>query len=162
MIQSASDLIYPDFPRRGAFVPRNRSANQNAPIAASRKNPPHERKVSVRFVSTTFSQGRRSGAVSVQFCRYPGVSPAAIFQVVRSKGRRFAIRRAVSLIRSSLQEQDRFKNLRRPDRKSPCCRGRTPWQRRRISSHDWNRTRAENPTHRNRYSVEFASAHLRL
>jgi hypothetical protein len=78
------------------------------------------------------------------------------------EGRRVAIRRAVSLIRSSLQNQDWFKNLRRPDRKSPCCHGPTRWQRRHISSHDWNRTRAENPTHRNRYPVEFASAHLRL
>jgi hypothetical protein len=64
--------------------------------------------------------------------------------------------------RRSLQKQDRFKNLRRPDRKSPCCRGRTPWQRRRISSHDWNQTLSENPTHRNQRLVEFASAHPRL
>jgi hypothetical protein len=59
-VASPSDVIYPDFPKRGAFVPRNRSANQNAPIAtnARRKIPPHDRKVSVKFVSMTFSQER--------------------------------------------------------------------------------------------------------
>lgn len=61
----------------------------------------------------------------------------------------------------ALTKRNRFKNYRRPNRKSPYCRGRTPWQRRRISSRDCNRTRGESPFHRNRHLVEFASAHLR-
>jgi hypothetical protein len=60
MLRSASDVTYPDFPKRGAFVPRSRSANQNAPIAtnARRKNPPHDRNVTAKLVSMTFSGER--------------------------------------------------------------------------------------------------------
>jgi hypothetical protein len=56
----------------------------------------------------------------------------------------------------------RFKNWRRPDHKNPYSRGRTSWQRRRISNHGWKRTLSGNPFHRDEHPVEFASARLRL
>ena len=55
-----------------------------------------------------------------------------------------------------------LKNSRRSDRKTPCFRERRPWQQRRKSDHDWNRTRSENPTHQDGHPVECASTRLRL
>ena len=51
----------------------------------------------------------------------------------------------------------RFKNLRRPDRKSPGFHGRKPSQPPRISHHGCNRTRSGNRTRRGGHLAEFAS-----
>ena len=55
-----------------------------------------------------------------------------------------------------------FKNLRRPDRKSPGFHGRKPLQPPRISHHGCNRTRSGNRTRRSGHRVEFASMRSRL
>jgi hypothetical protein len=55
-----------------------------------------------------------------------------------------------------------FKNLRQRGHKNPCFHGHRPWLQQHISSHDWNRTRSENPVRRAAHLVEFASVHPRL
>jgi hypothetical protein len=127
----------------GALAPRNRSTNQKAQIVTNeRRNiAPHARKVA-ELVSMTSSRM----LIACSHCSRLTERSRPVCHVVSG----------------NQTKSVRFKNLRRPDRKSPGFHGRKPSQPPRISHHGCNRTRSGNRTRRGGHLVEFASMRLRL
>jgi hypothetical protein len=94
---------------------------------------------------------------STELARYLLVRKAAQYQITTNE--RLARSPTSSrLIMSSV----RFKNLRRPDRRSPGFHGRKPSQPPRISHHGCHRMRSGSRIRRGGHLVEFASMRPRL